>query len=143
VREPLFDLTQLRGKLVVVYFWASTSEQVGEDFATLKRLTDRYRSRGLELVYVNLDDNPTSAEDFLSEQLTAGTHLFARGGLDGPIAESYDLHSLPQAFAVAPDGTLLRHSVQVAELEALVSAHLGASRETAPTPARRASVGPH
>ena len=40
--EDSFNVDQCRGKLVVVYFWSSTSSQVSEDFETLKQITDRH-----------------------------------------------------------------------------------------------------
>lgn len=112
-----FNLDELRGRLVVVYFWTSSSEHADEDFQSLKQLTDRYAGRGLEVVYVNMDAEPAQGRAFLSGRLTAGTHLHQEGGLDGPVAERYGLQQVPQAFLVGRDGTLLKHSLPVSRLE--------------------------
>ena len=76
------------GKLVLVYFWSSTSARAAEDFNALKQVTDRFVGRGLEVVYVNMDGDPAAAKTFLSGRLMAGTHLYQKGGLDGAIASA-------------------------------------------------------
>jgi hypothetical protein len=127
-REPPFNLDDLRGNLVVVYFWASTCASAAEDFRALKQLTDRYQYRRVQVVYVNLDPDPAQGRAFLAERLTAGVHVFQRGGLEGPVAERYGIHDVPQAFLVGPGGALVRHSLQASQLEAEVAKILPHSR---------------
>jgi hypothetical protein len=114
---PVYNLHNLRGRIVVVYFWASTSGQASEDFAALKLVTDRYRERGVEVLYVNMDQDPNQGRNFLASRLTAGEHLYQAGGLDGPIAEHYGIQKLPEVFLIGRDGTVLHHSLQAAQLE--------------------------
>jgi hypothetical protein len=119
--DHAFDVDQVGSKVVVAYFWSSTSGQSEEDFRVLKQLTDRYRDRGLEVVYVNLDSDPAQGKAFLSGRLMAGVHVFQNGGLDCPLAERYGIQTLPQAFVIGRDGVLIRHALQASELESEVS----------------------
>jgi hypothetical protein len=123
-----FDLQKVAGKLVVVYFWSSSSPHAAEDFDGLKQLADRHRSHGLEIIFVNMDADPVQARTFLSGRLTAGTHLYQRGGLDGAVAERYGIQTLPQVFLVGKDGALLKHSLPVSQVEHEVSARLTGGR---------------
>jgi len=125
---PHFDLGDLRGQVVVVYFWSSTSSQAAEDFQTLKQLTDRYQYRGLEMVYVNMDNDPAQARKFLSGRLTAGTHLFQADGLNGVVAENYGIQNLPQCFLIGKDGKVIRHTLPIAKLESELTAHVQRAR---------------
>jgi len=109
---------------VVVYFWTSTSPRIEEDFAVLKQFTDRYVSRDVEVVYVNLDADAKTGRAFLSGRLTAGTHLYQSGGLDGVVAERYGIQEVPQAFLIGKDGTLLQHSLPASRIEAEVAGRL-------------------
>ncbi len=126
--EKNLDLDELHGQFVVLYFWSSTSPRVADDFLALKHLTDRYRGRGLEVVYVNLDRNAGTARSFLSGRLTAGIHVCQPGGLDSPVAERYGLQELPQVLLVNRDGTLLKHSLKAAQVEAEISSRLPRGR---------------
>jgi hypothetical protein len=122
--ENEYELAMAHGKLVVVYFWSCKCGQVEEDFRYLKQLTDRFQFRGVEVVYVNVDDDPEQARGFLAGRLTSGVHLHQKGGLASPIAERYGLQSLPQAFLVGRDGFLIRHSLNTAQVELEVSAQM-------------------
>lgn len=117
-----FNLEELRGRLVVVYFWTCTNPRAAEDFQILKQFTDRYVDWGLQVVYVNMDADPAEARAFLSDRLTSGIHCYQAGGLDGPIAERYGLQEVPQAFLIDRDGTLLKHSLPASRLETAVAA---------------------
>lgn len=122
----VFNSQELLGKAVIVYFWSSTTAQTAQDFQLVKQLTDRFQNHGLEAVYVNLDSDPAAARTFLSSQLTAGVHLYQRGGLESTIAEQYGIQTLPQVMVVGRDGTLIRHSLQAAQLEAIVTGLISA-----------------
>jgi hypothetical protein len=124
IPDQKFDSEELRGKLVLFYFWSSSSPRASEDFQLLKRLTDRYQEHGLEVVYVNLDKEQTQAHAFLSGRLLAGTHVYDRGGLESPIADRYGIQSLPQVILVDRDGTLIQHSIPTARLEEVLSARM-------------------
>ena len=45
---PNFDITQMKGKYVAVYYWASWNGQCVGDFAKLKLLLDRLRRQDSE-----------------------------------------------------------------------------------------------
>lgn len=126
--ESTFNIDQLHGSLIVVYFWTSASPHAAEDFEALKHLTDRWAGRGLEVVYVNLDEDAAQGRAFLSGRLTAGVHVHQAGGLQSAIAERYGIQELPQAFLLARDGSLLKHSLPAARLESEVLANLPRGR---------------
>jgi hypothetical protein len=118
----VFDVAEVDSKVVVGYFWSSTSAraQLEEDFRALKQLTDRYRDHGLEVVYVNLDSDPAQAKTFLTGRAMAGVHVFQQGGLD-PLAERYGMQTLPQAILIGKDGIVMQHGVPPSQLESEVA----------------------
>ncbi len=126
--EQLFDLKQLRGKTVLLYFWSAATAQTSQGFHALKQLTDRYQYRGLEVVFVNLCGDPVQARQALSGLLTAGTHVYDPKGLNGPLAEQCGLRDVPQIFLVGKDGALLRHSLKSSQLDAALVGHVAPRR---------------
>jgi len=121
---PGFDLKQSSGKVVILYFWSSDQPVCADDFPILRQLSDRYQFDGLELVYVNLDTDPGKAREFLAGRLTAGIHVHDKAGLEGAVAERYGIQALPEAFLLAPNGTLIHHSLKASQLEAEISSRL-------------------
>jgi hypothetical protein len=113
--HTLFDVARLRGKVVVVYYWASWNAEAPAEFATLKALTDA--NKEVRLVLVNLDNMPEEARDFLRRTPAPGVVLYTPGGLDGKLATDYGLLVLPTVFLVGKDGKVVNRSAQVNGLE--------------------------
>lgn len=118
-----FNITSLQGKLVIVYYWASWNQQSIGDFARLKVLLDKYGSKGVELVCVNLDNSPPEAEGSLSRTQLPGVQLYQAGGLDSPLAKQYGIMVLPNMFLVGADGKVISRTVQMANLEDEINKH--------------------
>ena len=112
-----FDIDELHGKVVIVYFWASTEARAAQDFNDLARLMAHYKSKGLELVCVNMDNSPAEAKQFLGSAQIPGVHVFQRGGLHGTVASRYGLTMLPKVLLVGRDGRVISEPMGVSELE--------------------------
>lgn len=112
-----FNINTLKGKTVVVYYWASWNPQIAEDFKKLKTLMSAYASKGVELVCVNLDNAPGDAVNFLKTNQINATHLYQQGGLESPLATQYGVMVLPNLFVVDVGGKVTSRNAQVASLE--------------------------
>lgn len=108
-----FDISQLRGNVVAVYYWASWDQQYVGDFARLKLMADKYGSQGFRIVCVNLDAGPPQANGVPAP----GLQILQPGGLDGPAATKYGIMTLPNLFLVGKDGKVVSRTVQVGTLE--------------------------
>jgi hypothetical protein len=110
-----FDISSLRGKVVVVYYWASWNQQSIGDFARLREMLRTYGPRGLELVCVNFDNSPPEAGSPLAG--APGLQVFQPGGLEGPLATQYGIMVLPNLFLTGKDGRVVSRTVQISTLE--------------------------
>lgn len=61
------DLTTLRGRVVLVDFWASWCEPCRRWFPVLQSLSQRYASRGLVVIAVSVDQDPANCRRFVNE----------------------------------------------------------------------------
>jgi hypothetical protein len=108
----------MKGKVVVVYYCASWSEQLPEDAKKLDALVKAYGPKGLELVTVCLDHDAASAARTVAAHKIPGTHLHAPGGLDSsPLAANYGILVLPQMFVVGKDGKIVSRGAHAATVE--------------------------
>lgn len=113
-----FSVRQLGGKAVVVYYWASWSSTLADDAKKLKDLTATYGPKGLEVVTVCLDDDPKAAGQAIQAAGLPGTHLHARGGLDGsPLATGYGILVVPHILVAGKDGKIVKRHGDIATLE--------------------------
>ena len=59
-------LAQSRNRPLILIFWASWCEPCREEMPSLQRLSDRWRSRGLQVITIAVADRPAAASDFLA-----------------------------------------------------------------------------
>jgi thiol-disulfide isomerase/thioredoxin len=98
------SLASLRGKAVLVDFWASWCGPCRQSFPWMNDLQKRYGGKGLAIVAVNLDKDRELAKNFLADVPASFTIVF---DASGKTAESYKVKAMPTTFLVSPDGKLL------------------------------------
>src|SRR5262245_6010189 len=111
-----FEMSQARGKVVAVYYWASWNDQSSGDFAKLKQVLDSYKAKGFELVCVNLDGTAEEARAAIKRTSAVGIHLHQPGGAESKLATDYGIMG-PQVFLVGKDGKVVSRNVPVTGLE--------------------------
>jgi len=97
-------LASLRGKTVLVDFWASWCGPCRQSFPWMNDLQRRYGDRGLTIVAVNLDKDREFANAFLAELPASFTVAF---DATGKTAERYKVKAMPTTFLISPEGKLL------------------------------------
>jgi len=96
----LFDggqvkLAELRGRVVVVNFWASWCLACREEAEALEGIWRRYRERGVMFVGVNVQDKETDARAFIREH---GKTYPNGPDPSGIISIAYGMYGVPETF---------------------------------------------
>jgi hypothetical protein len=112
----LFNVQALKGKTVVVYYWASWNEAAAADFNKIKSAM-KGCGAPVELVGVNLDSKSTDAANFIKTNQVEGTHIHVSGGQESPLAVRYGITALPVMFLVGPDGKVVNRQAQASTLD--------------------------
>ena len=107
---PLLDgqgsvrLTDLKGKVVLLSFWASWCGPCRYEMPLFQQLYDRFHEDGLEVVAVAVFDQRAKALEFHRRHAFTFTVLF---DATGEVAKAYDLVGPPTTFLVGRDGELI------------------------------------
>ena len=108
-----FSMAQLAGKPVIVYYWANWGRDVGDELKQLTELHKAHADKGLQIVTVNLDDDPGAAVQAINAAQVPGTHLHQPGGLDrSPLAVAYGIQMVPHVFLIDKDGKVANRNAQ-------------------------------
>ena len=104
--DPL-DLASLRGKVVLVDFWASWCEPCRHSFPWLNEMHAKYADRGLVVIGVNVDRERADADRFLHDVPAQFRIVYDSAGA---LATRYDLPGMPVSYVIGPSGQVVgRH----------------------------------
>ncbi|HZM71706.1 MAG TPA: redoxin domain-containing protein [Candidatus Cryosericum sp.] len=119
------SLAALRGRLVLIDFWASWCPPCRETAIVLRRLADQYGDR-LVIIGVSLDEDPKAFEAFVYNHHLPG-HQIGDGGPFGPISVLYGAPeaAIPYSVLVAPDGTILAAGRSLSDKDEIIARLIG------------------
>ncbi|MBM3999195.1 MAG: redoxin domain-containing protein [Planctomycetes bacterium] len=112
-----FDITALKGKTVIVHYWATWCEPCKQDLATLAALSSRYAKAGLVVVGVNLDTDTEALRAFLRANRATYPHIRDAEGLDGPLANDMGILTLPAMFVIDRGGRMVQRNAHSSDVE--------------------------
>jgi peroxiredoxin len=100
------DLNTLRGKVVLVQFWASWCAYCTDELPLIRAAYDQYHERGFEIVGISYDTTREELTRFLSERQIPWPQYNDGLGRAGPIAKQLEVFEIPTLWLVDKKGLL-------------------------------------
>lgn len=97
------QLSALRGRPVIVNFWASWCVPCADEFPLLRDAQERYAHEGLVIVGIVYQDRSQAASQFMERH---DATWIAAADRDGAVAERYDVLGPPETFLIGRDGRI-------------------------------------
>lgn len=112
----LLELADLRGKVVLVDFWASWCTPCRQEAPVLKQVYQEYADRPVEFVGVDIWDRREDAKQYVQD-----FEVPYPNGVDesGAIAIDYGVRGIPEKFFIGRDGLVRRKFVGPIQADAL------------------------
>ena len=105
--DSTFDLTDYKGKVVLLDFWASWCVPCRRSFPWMNGMQEKYGDDGLVIIGVNMDSDPADRNEFLQEYPAQFTII---NDPDGELARAHDVIAMPSSYIFDRDGVLVtRH----------------------------------
>ncbi len=128
--RPL-DLAALRGKFVLLNFWATYREESVATIPALKETYDRFgRDPRFTMISLNQDVDPDAAHRYTAyrELRWEQRYLGIKGGWPHPIAAACGVKYAPQVMLIGPDGRLVARDLKGPEIKPAVARALGSKQ---------------
>ena len=125
------DSSQLKGKTILVAFWAGWAEPVRVDLPALKKVYEKYQAKDFEIIGVNLDNERAELDAFLKDSPLPWPQIFEPGGTDrNRLAVEYGIIALPTMVLIDAEGKVVNRNIRTAaeldrQLEKLVGKTAG------------------
>jgi cytochrome c biogenesis protein CcmG, thiol:disulfide interchange protein DsbE len=97
------SLADVRGRPVIVNFWASWCNPCRKEFPLLKQAVRDHRAQHLTVIGVTYQDIPSDSRSFVKRQGATWPQGVDDGGA---VASAFGVRAIPQSFFVRPDGTI-------------------------------------
>ena len=97
------SLSDFRGQVVLVNFWASWCGPCRIEFPALKSIYEKYKDKGFTIVAVNLGEKPQTAAEFAKQfELPFTVMLDTNAG----VARIYGAYSIPTSYFLDRQGVI-------------------------------------
>lgn len=110
------SLDDLKGKVVLLDFWATWCGPCREALPHMKTIAKNFAGQPLVILSVSLDTNEDKWKEFIEKNGMVWAQYYD-GGFTGSIARMFDVNAIPHTFTIDADGVLQDERIGDASIE--------------------------
>ena len=117
VKGDSIKLSTLKGKIVLIDFWASWCGPCRQSNKELLKIYPKYKNKGFEIFAVSLDDNERNWVKAIAKDKITWKQVIAKGGWYAATAEQWKVEQLPTSYLIDKEGKIIAIDPDMKELE--------------------------
>jgi peroxiredoxin len=123
-------LSDLRGKVVLLDFWATWCGPCIAELPNVKQAYEKYGKGGaFEIVGISLDQDPEQVRRFVKSQQMPWPQIVLGPG--NPVAKQYNVTAIPATFLIDRDGKVIAKDLRGKDLDQELAKHIKPPAEAA------------
>jgi len=120
VEGNTFRLEDLRGRYVLIDFWATWCAPCVSELPRIQAALARYREGGFVVVGISLDETKAAVVDFTRTRKLPWRQIH-NASCGGDLVEAFGVGSIPATFLLDPQGTVIRLELRGPALDQVLS----------------------
>lgn len=110
-------LSELRGKVVLIDFWASWCGPCRRENPNVVRVYNQYKDKGFEILGVSLDNAKDRWLQAIQQDGLTWMHVSDLKGWSNAVAQTYGVRSIPQTILLDAEGKIIARNLRGPSLE--------------------------
>lgn len=111
IAKQRVDISSYRGKVLLIDFWATNCPPCLEELPHMKRLYEKYHSRGLEILGISLDVHQKTVVEFQRKRQIPWRLMMIEASA-GSLRQPYKVASIPTVYLVNRDGKIVQFDLR-------------------------------
>jgi thiol-disulfide isomerase/thioredoxin len=117
VKGDSLTLASLKGKVILLDFWASWCGPCRSANKQLVKLYSKYKAKGLEIFSVSLDENKKDWQKAITKDKITWLQVIDPRGWDASTATDWNISQLPTSYLINKKGDVVSIDPEGKELE--------------------------
>ena len=110
------SLSQFKGKVVLMDFWASWCGPCIADLGTLRKIKEQVAAQPVVFLNVSLDANEGAWKQAIAKHEIKGVHVRSE-----QVAQAYNVSGIPRYYLVDPQGLIVEDRLRVFDVDEVVA----------------------
>ncbi len=120
VKDKAVNLSSLKGKVVLIDFWASWCGPCRAAMPGVVKLYQKYKNKGFEVFGVSIDSKKADWIKAIANDKITYTQVNDTAGWYSPVAVAYGVDAIPNTFLLDKTGKVVAINLEEEELESKI-----------------------